>query len=837
MKKILTLLILLLLLPIFTFRLYAQSLKVNYYSQSLDKILFDISEFYDFHLSFDNEELSRHSATISGEYSSPASFLDVILSELPFGWELVDDVFVVYPKELLPPLPLVGQVVDKISGEPLPNAYVEVGEFATYSDDNGNFSIGHPLNDEFTLKASYLGYYKIDTLIQAGERVKINLTPDIIEIDEVEIQYYPVERTTQVGMKAGLITVTQQIASYMPGNGDDAIFNLLRVQPGVLASGEQSSELILWGSPDGTSRTYFDGIALWGLSNFSDNISTINPYMVSRIDLYRGGYDALQPDAAGGVANIRGKLGGVSQPTVGLFLNNETLNGMVELPIGKKSTLLAAYRQNYIDMLGSNDIKYYGQIKNLEDTISTTPDYKFRDYNIKYSFRGDNGDLFYLSSIYATDRLSYDLTYDSLFEKSDNTSVIRTIKQDANERNKQVGLSGYYGKRWINGLSTSLSASYSELQHGFNRNRTVSSDTLYLDEGSSSDEYAQNNIAEMSVKAQGQASIAQRHNLSFGAEAVANSSFIREDSLSTNFIWIEEQAVRYTIFAEDRFEISSPLSVSAGLRSTYFSGNNRQYLDPRLSLHYNPIENLKFNAAWGIYHQFTVETSLSNDGENYIYCWNIAGQNGAEVVEAQHFVLGAAYTPKEYIFTVDGYYKKFDGLTRYISWKNGSTIYYGQSKAMGVDFYGKRDFNNGSSFWLSYSLASSLERFDNYANYIYRRSPQDIRHEFKAAGIVRLGKFHLSATYIFGSGFPLYTDVAKNIYTEPDYNRLDISGTYSFQTKFFKSDIGLSILNVTDAQNIKYNNFSRIPYDQQTGINVESGSTPFTPLVYVKLAF
>ena len=70
------------------------------------------------------------------------------------------------------------------------------------------------------------------------------------------------------------------------------MFNLLRLQPGILAAGEQSNDLIIRGSYEGQSQVLFDGFTLFGMKNFNDNISAVNPFMAKDIRLMKGGFPA-----------------------------------------------------------------------------------------------------------------------------------------------------------------------------------------------------------------------------------------------------------------------------------------------------------------------------------------------------------------------------------------------------------------------------------------------------------------------------------------------------------------------------------------------------------------
>lgn len=798
---------------------------------TLDKVLIDLAYNYDVELSFDSKLLSDHHVTLNRQFEDVEELLDELLDELPLSWERVDDIYVIFPKESKASNFIVGQIVDRQTGEALPFADIFIGGKHSMSDDKGSYLFEVLACDTCRVEALYLGYLKLDTLQNIVADPLIKLTPTPLPMDEIVIDSHLVERATQVGEEAGLITVNQQIASYLPGNGDNAIFNLLRIQPGVLASGEQLNKLILWGSPEGTSRIYFDGIPLWGLCNFSDNISVVNPYMVNRIDLYRGGYGVSSPDAAGGLARIRGKMGGAEVPTLGITINNETINSCLEIPIGEKSTLIAAYRQNYQNLFDVDDFTNTDGLGYADGEMVATSDYDFRDVNFKYSIRGTNNNLFYLSALYADDRLGYDLAYDMEVEKVREQIGTLPVRMVEAERKQQIGISSYYGRTWSSGVSASTVASYSRLNNTYDFLRNIydsSGEVVH-----SRDMRELNNISAVALKFNTMVDIAAIHRLSFGAEFNGNDLLLREDSISINRILLRERAGRLTLYGEDKISLRDDLSLTAGLRATYNITDKSYYYDPRVSLKFRPMDHLKFNAAWGIYHQYVVEASVSDEMDNYVYCWNLAGLNGVPVIRSQHNVVGVAYAPTNYIFSIDAYRKTFDGLTRFVS----GNLSNGDSRVYGLDLYAKRDFRGGSCFWISYSYADNKERFDHFSGTDYLRSLQDQRHELKAAMIYRIGKFHLSTTYIYGSGFPIYTDAMYKSYIEPDYNRLDLSAIYSFMIKGCRVDGGVSLLNVTNEENVRYNNFSHIPLNQQSGISVESASMPFSLLLYLKFAF
>ena len=65
------------------------------------------------------------------------------------------------------------------------------------------------------------------------------------------------------------------------------------------------------------------------------------------------------------------------------------------------------------------------------------------------------------------------------------------------------------------------------------------------------------------------------------------------------------------------------------------------------------------------------------------------------------------------------------------------------------------------------------------------------------------------------------------------YNRFDVALLYRFKAKKYKLETGVSILNVFNTFNVRYNNFSSFP----NGETVYQQALPFTPTLMLKLGF
>ena len=274
---------------------YAQELHLKYESTPLNKALITIRDSSDLHLSFDDQLLSKYKITTDTTFASPEKAIRYLVRPYNLAVEKDGDVYVIYKtraKKRERQFLLAGQITDASNGEPLPYSYVIVNGKTLPTDVKGTFSYLSENDSVFTVKASHLGYYILDTVLTAATGLKIPLYPSSIGLSEVVIRNKKIERSTQIGDKPGVMKVNHKIANFLPGYGDNSVFNLLRLMPGITASGEQTNDLLIWGSYAGQSQVLFDGFTIYGLKNFNDNISAFNPLLAKDIEVMKGGYDA-----------------------------------------------------------------------------------------------------------------------------------------------------------------------------------------------------------------------------------------------------------------------------------------------------------------------------------------------------------------------------------------------------------------------------------------------------------------------------------------------------------------------------------------------------------------
>ena len=600
----------------------AQEIKIDVNNQAINTVLIEMWEKYDIQFSFDDKLLSRYNITRSGLYKSPEEAIKSLLSGIPLSYEIINKVFVIYKskKQITdkslkkhPNFHLSGQVIESGSLEPLPYSYVVVDDHLLATDFNGDFTYTSPTDSIFNVRVSHLGYYFLDSMISAGYEQEFQLIPSSIGLNEVVITGKTVEKSTQIGDQAGVMKLNHKIARFLPGFGDNSVINLLRLQPGILASGEQTNDLIIWGSYAGHSQVLFDGFSIYGLKNFNDNISAFNPLTAKNIEIYKGGFDARFGERVGGIVNITGKNGSTKKPGLTISANNMTLNVMGELPILSKGSLLVSIRQSYYNLYNSDDLNIYGNRRKHNEgpgniNFNIQPDYMFHDMNIKYSSKIGERDHFYISLYRGNDNFSYNLN-----QQSNNQKIIK----DTEENNMQTGGSVFYGKKWTNGNNSNISIAYSGMTTYFSDNYSITN-IKNSNNNYQKDQATNNGIDEITGRLDNRFSINESNILEGGIGFVYNQVSLEESNFDAKSIDSKQNTNRINVFLQDNISIGKKLNLKLGIRIDKPLTLKNTYFQPRLSGSYRINNSWRLTAAWGLYNQFISKTSTVEIGRAHV---------------------------------------------------------------------------------------------------------------------------------------------------------------------------------------------------------------------------
>jgi hypothetical protein len=822
---------------LFSFQVFAQqpeTIMIDVNSKPLNEVLIHLKENFGFQFAFDKDLLSQFKVTIHKNFHSKEETLTGLLKGLPLTFKNSNGVFLIIPQndfqEVRPQkiTRIAGQVVEARSFEPLPFSYILINNLSIQSDQQGNFTFLASADSAFNVRISHLGYFIFDTLVSENLVQKFALTPRFAEIEEIQVEGNPVEHSTLIGDQPGKMKINHRIAPVLPGYGDNSVFNMLRLMPGVLAAGEQSADLLIWGAYESQTKIQFDGFTIFGLKNFNDDIGVVNPLVLKDMEVFKAAYDAKYGDRVGGIVNITGKNGSLQKPVFTFNINNTTINSMVELPVSKKSSVLAAYRQTFYELYDPSDIKLFNRRGSNTFDATVYPDYNFRDANLKYNFQNNNVGA-ELSLYGGGDRYGYNLE-----REFGNSSVFL----EEEEKNQQWGGAFALSAKDKRGNTGKIKVAVSMLSNLSNEvNKMVHFRTGR--EFVSQTGNGTNNVNQVTLQAENRLNFRDGRFIESGVGFESNNVQIVRELNDAKLIDRDTRLNRMFFYAQNYWPVNNYFELKAGLRINYAFKINRFYPEPRVSASVKLTPELKLNASWGLVHQFLAKTTLIDSSLNYYYFWANSDNKTIPVLSGEHWVSGISFDDNWLTASIEGFYKTTNGLSRYI---NGSGVlqsgfYTGEARSYGVDFFLKKEYKKHTA-WISYTLSKTEEHFPFYIREYYRPAPQDQRHELKFAGVVYYRSFYFSANYVYGSGFERF--IFENSDGEeyiPAYNRLDAAVIYNFKPGMVKSQIGISVLNVLNTENIKLANMRRIATDTENSLNVNTEAIPLTPTLFLKVMF
>lgn len=853
----------------------SEVIQVNAKELPLNVVLLQLRNQYNFHFSYSEDQVSKYKVTVTKTFESKQDAIEFLLKDFPFRVKHVDEVFIIIPdKKKLKEgqkrdqTRITGQIVEAGSYEPLPFSYILINNHPMIADVTGNFNYITVADSTFHLRISHLGYFIYDTVMVASNFRQYKLVPASIKLPEITVQKNEGEKATMNGETIGKITLNTNISHFLPGQGDNSVFNHIRLMPGIQAAGEQSTDLLIWGSYEGQSLVTFDEFTLFGLKNYNDNISVVNPFLVKTIEILKGGFDSKYGNRVGGIVNIIGKNGNSQKPVYSFNINPTTLNGMVEVPLFKKSSLLLAYRQTYYNLYNSSDFNIFAPThqppknqsfqsmgQNSKIDMAVYPDnYRFRDLNLKFSRNFDNGDQFYVSMygggdyfhLAATGNVTRDVIDIPKGKESTNLSISLLNE----EKNRQYGGSAFYSKKWSDNWTTKFVLSHSDFSRIVNdqtQTTNASTSAVYKKDKSKTE----NSASENSLRIENLLYFHNGHQLEFGGGFYNNSAkidyytTINDVPAPDNINHLSNN--RFYAFADDNLPIGNRFTLKTGARINVSANDAKLYAEPRINANYKLSKSMKLSASWGRFHQFISKIASVDRDQNYTYLWSVSNKD-VPVVNATHWVGEFNYTKNNLNINIDGYYKLTHNITKRVFESreqgqnmatNGYFPYFGDAKAYGLDVFVKKDIGR-HSIWASYTLSKALERLapQGQALPAYSLAPHHQLHEFKAAGLLNIGKFYFSADYVYGSGMEILRKVFGNTTGDFGYNRVDAAITYKFAPKRFSGECGISVMNLFDTQNLKYNNLKNIQLTPELGdVRVYSDAARFTPTIFLKLVF
>ncbi|WP_225901897.1 TonB-dependent receptor [Zobellia barbeyronii] len=642
-----------------------------------------------------------------------------------------------------------GYITESGSGENLLGVSVYVPELklGTTTNDYGFFSLTLPEgNHEVVI--SYIGYgnEKRQLNLLEDKILSIALKPSAQNLEEVIVTADERIKESKVTQMSKVQINPADIQDIPALLGEKDVMKTLQLMPGIQGGSEGSSGFFVRGGTPDQNLIILDDAVVYNSNHLFGFFSVFNGDAIKSVEAFKGGFPARFGGRLSSVIKLDMKDGNKEKLSGKVNIGLISSSALLEGPINKgKTSFIASGRRTYADIMARPFI---------DSDKGNKTGYYFTDFNFKIHHIFSPKDKLYWSNYFGQDKFYDNSVYiDGKTDKSrlqwgNITSTLRWNHQFNNKlfSNTSLIFSNYKFK-------ILFEEGFEDEKFQFKSSSGINDYTLKTDF-----DYYPNS----------------KHTIRFGANATRHNftpqRLLLKDEFNPDINKEQElNSFEGAVYAEDDWKLTDKLSLSPGLRLSYFNYKDKHYVnpEPRLALSYNMKSDLAFKASYSRMNQYI--HLLSSSGIGLPTDLWVSSTDNIKPQTSQQFAVGIAkdFFDKDYSVTLEGYYKTLDDVIAYkegasflaidnlesgknINWENNITS--GQGWAYGAEILFRKQTGPFTG-WLGYTLAWSERQFDelNLGKKFYDR--YDRRHDISLVGIYKPNeKITLSGTWVFSTG-------------------------------------------------------------------------------------
>lgn len=669
----------------------------------------------------------------------------------------------------------------------------------------------------------------------------------ILPIDLNEIK---IERYLTTGMSKnidGSFTVSPKKFGILPGLIEPDALQTMQQIPGIYSADQTISNINVRSGTHDQNLFLWNGIRMFQTGHFFGLISAFNPSLAQKITISKNGSSAFYGESISSVIDISSLSDDIESSNYGIGTN--LINGEFNAKIktSKKSSFQISGRRSFTDLASSPTYDSYfdrvfqnTMVKDLSTNqninYNTGEKFHFYDFTAQYQQKigyrnelifdaiGINNSLAIIQDNGVLSRKS------SLEQQSFGGSILLKTKWNERTYTKINGYISYYNLDAINKAIENdqiLLQQNTVLDYGWRlENKHIISDNLTFNNG-----YQYNEI--------GITSRELINNPEFGKKA--------KEVIRTHALILETE-----IKSNDR-----NMFLKAGLRNNYIEDFARFILEPRLQFNY-AFTN-RFNVEILGEQKSQITSQVIDMQQDFLGIekrrWILANDKNIPIQRSNQISLGFSYKDKNWLLTLDNYYKKVTGIyspsQAFQNQLEFSRI-NGDYTVIGSELLVQRNFEHFYT-WLSYGLSNSDYTFSETFPEQFANNFQ-IVHTISWAGIYEWKDLKIALGSKWHSGRPETSPSTSNldfsnpsrpqiIYNGPNNRNLseffevNLSAHYKWLLKPKSSlEFGLSVLNILNRDNI-VNRYYRVNSIRESVESVNTLALKRTPNLSVRYSF
>ncbi len=729
---------------------------------------------------------------------------------------------------------IFGYVQDSLSGERLSgvNIIFDNNTQTVTTNTYGFFTLvlHSPLSNDITF--SHVGYFEKLIKVDLNEHeLLVKMTPDISSEDEVIITSSENRISTN---SLGQLKLSGALLKKMPKFlGDNDPLKVMQTLPGISQGMEGTTGLIVRGGSPDQNLFLLDGTPIYNPTHLGGIFSPFNGDAIKNITIYKGNFPARFGERLSSVIDFTTKDGNMKQlsgeGSVGMLASKLLLEGPIEKD---KSSFMISARRTYWDLLASPLIA----LTNTKEEKRKLNLY-FYDVNAKLNYIISPKDRIYGSFFSSNDNYRFFTISNYMGGTYSDENVARMGWQNnaASLRWNHVFSSSLFANATLYATSYKILTDYSNhaTDNGINKVEEGRYRSHVNDYGLRTDfEYKPSNAHSLMFGFQGSYKMFQPGSSS--RRTSSDGDLIYNNTTENG----KQKSPEVAVYAEDNITFSEKLNTNLGLRASMFNAGKMWYksLEPRLSLNYLPIKNIRFSLSFSQMRQY-IHLLANNSVSLPTDIWVPATENIKPISSKQYaFGISTSLADNDLDLSMELFYKTYNGIVEYLdgesylssSAKDWQTVVdVGKGKAYGIELFLQKKWGR-STGWASYTFSRSVREFPLINSNKSFSFKYDRPHVANIVYMYRLSqRWKFSANWTFQSGAPFTLETSRfrtsaqstphqnhyyfyttadyisgrNAFRLLDYHRLDVGFNWSKKKKNFEKYWDFSFYNVYNRMN------------------------------------
>ena len=700
---------------------------------------------------------------------------------------------------------LSGHITDLKDGKPLADITVKAKNTAisTITNAEGFYSLKLPTGlSTIEIESIFHNSTSRKIMIYSNGTLDFSIIEKINQLDEVLVKGKDSQNIRTA--ITGVTTIEAEGIKNIPlVLGERDIFKVALTIPGIKTAGEGSSGFNVRGGKEDQNLILLDNATIYNPTHLFGFFSSINPYTINKVDIYKGG---IPPEFGGrlsSVFDIVSKNGNAEKISGEGGIGPVTSNLTLSIPVVKdKASLLVGGRATYSDWI----------LKQLDDENLKNSKASFYDLFAKYNHKINKNNSIEGTGYYSKD--AYSITPDSIYKYS-NSLVSLKWKHAFNEKNNSelnFTNSGY--KFSINYESTNPESfifkyKINETQVNLKFNSELNEKHKFT-YGIASKLY---NVSPGELTPNGVNSIVSPKKVD--DEKGLESAIFFSDKFTITEKLLLDIGARYSLYAalgpstQKIYQEGVPMTSSTVIDEKTYSNNDvintSGGFEPRIGLRYIFDESLFIKAGFDKNYQY-IHLLTTNTTQSPTDTWKLSDLN-VKPQSGLQYSLGVfkKLEYKDIELSLEGYYKTSKNILDYKVGANillnqdlETELLQGDGKAYGVEFLLKKP-NGRLNGWIGYTYSRAFIKLDSpfndekVNNGEYFPTNFDKPHDFSIVMNYKFThRYSFSSNFVYQTGRPVTYPISKYFYQGAEYTMYSDRNKYRIPD-YYRLDIGLNI--------------------------------------------